>query len=141
MHLAASLTQTSGLLASRTTKLQPCRVRHLNNLAPEQAALISQDDLCDGFSARPEPSEYHLERTDRVVPALLLQLVDDICPELIRRVVVFPLALPKPEVATRQGHDGVAIRLRHRDVRVVLVAVDVEMIWLPAFLVWLFSAG
>lgn len=141
MPYGKPLTKTSGLLASRTTKLQPRRVRHLGNLASEQATLISQNNLCDGFSPRPESSEHHLERADLVVPALLLQLVNDIGAELISRVIVFPLALPEAEVATRQGHDSVAIRLRHRDVRVVLVAVDVEVKWLNALTFLIFNAG
>lgn len=50
--------------------------------------------------------------------------------ELVRRVERAAVVFPETQVACRDADDGVAVRLRERDVRVVLGAHDVQVVWL-----------
>lgn len=64
------------------------------------------------------------------MPAALVQLVEHVCAQLVRSVVGAALRLLEANISGRHGEDGVPVRLRDGDVRVVLVRVDVEVEWL-----------
>lgn len=93
----------------------------------EHLALGAQQDLGGGLAAAPEPAQHHLHAPDDLVPAALVQLVHDVGGQLVGGVVGPALRLAEPDVARRQGDDRPPVRLRHRDVAVVLVRVHVEV--------------
>lgn len=122
-----SLTQSPGIGAPGATKLQLRSVRHEPDERAQQAPLAAEQDLGGGLAALAEAAEDDLEGGDLAVPAALVQLVDDVGAELVGGVVGAALGLLEADVAGGHGHDGAAVRPRHRDVRVVLVRVDVEV--------------
>lgn len=60
--------------------------------------------------------------------SLLLNPPHHITRKLESRIIMLPRCFPETDIARAHGDYGIPIRLRERDVRVVLCGVDVQMV-------------
>ena len=134
-----SLTQSPWIRAPGPTKLQPRPIANLHDPIAQIPPLVPQQRLRDRLATRPEPAKHELEPIDRfhgaaiVVAAApqqatLLHRAHDVGRELEGGVVRAALGLAEAQVAGRQREQGVAVRPRQRQVRVVLGREDVQVV-------------
>ena len=101
-----TLTQSPGLRAPSTTNLQPSRIQHSRNPAPNIPPLRSQNRLGESLPTRPKPSHDNLQLLDIPQHALLLHRLERESRELVRSIVAAAPRFPEPDVAgrNRQQH-------------------------------------
>jgi hypothetical protein len=101
-----TLTQSPGLRAPSTTNLQPSRIQHSRNPAPNIPALGAQNSLGESLPTRPKPSHDNLQLIDIPQHALLLHRLERESRELVRSIVAAAPRFPEPDVAgrNRQQH-------------------------------------
>ncbi|OSS45885.1 hypothetical protein B5807_09750 [Epicoccum nigrum] len=124
-----ALTQSPGLLAPHTSKLQSCRVGQLDDQRPDPLPLGAQNGLCDSLSPCAESSVDKLNLLNLGQQTLVLDSVHDEGCQLVCSIIRSSSSLPEPDVAARYGDERVAVRLREGDVGVVLGRIDVELVF------------
>jgi hypothetical protein len=122
-----TLTQSSRLWTSCSTKLKPRSIRNPHNLPPYTLPFEAQNRLRDRLSPFPESSQTHLYLLDLMQQTRIVHAPKDVACQLKRAVVILPLRLLEADVPSRHRDERVAVRLRHRDMGVVFRGVDMDV--------------